>query len=139
LPTVCEYMILISVRSNGKTCLVRIGEQVRENIPKTGSNILVKHSGLRGQDSLKNPFFWREISFSNSQNFERAFWENIGKALGVKQFEDWYRISTDGALSNGENSVLHHFGNDLIAVLSKNFPGKYFQHFSLCAVLQPRT
>jgi hypothetical protein len=55
-----DLFFKLKVERNGKVCLVRCHQQIRENPPSSGSIITVKHFGIYSNGTLKNPFYWRQ-------------------------------------------------------------------------------
>eukprot|EP01114_Cavostelium_apophysatum_P012589 TRINITY_DN2854_c0_g1_i1.p1 TRINITY_DN2854_c0_g1~~TRINITY_DN2854_c0_g1_i1.p1 ORF type:complete len:464 (+),score=89.13 TRINITY_DN2854_c0_g1_i1:116-1507(+) len=68
---------------------------------------------------------WRfspvESGFWIDKRNQRAFFDDLGKQLGMKTWEDWYQIKTTDVQLHGRG-LLNHYGNSLVKAITTIFP-----------------
>eukprot|EP01114_Cavostelium_apophysatum_P000257 TRINITY_DN1024_c0_g1_i1.p1 TRINITY_DN1024_c0_g1~~TRINITY_DN1024_c0_g1_i1.p1 ORF type:complete len:668 (+),score=81.95 TRINITY_DN1024_c0_g1_i1:114-2006(+) len=71
--------------------------------------------------TLQTPTYLR--SRTKDWNYQREFFDILGKRLGITSHEDWYNITIAEAYKAGGESILkHHFGNSLARALTTVYP-----------------
>jgi len=80
---------------------------------------VLRHDGDGVSSSVSA--FWRKKSN------QREFLEEIGKKLGIKKAEDWYRIHPKQIANFGADNILQLYNNSFVSALINLFPEKRLQ------------
>jgi len=59
---------------------------------------------------------WRVSKFAETIQ-HREFFDNLGKKLHIKRWEDWYGVKHSEITDNGGHSIISHYGNSFIKAL----------------------
>src|SRR5689334_20460676 len=120
--------------------MVGCSQNVLDNPPSIGSVITVKHIGHLQNGVMRHVFYWRERKdipsnlFPQKQTlFDRANWLNpsnrreffeaIGKELGFKSLDDFYKLSMDDIIHRGGKALLSiHFDGSIFSATKSTFP-----------------
>lgn len=95
-----------------------------------GQELLGQYGGLSNkiiQDVYRdhvwdsNRFLDTKMELDDNSHHKR-FLDKIGKALGFKNMEDWYKISHKNMIDMGGSSILHKYGNSPAKLIQSVYP-----------------
>lgn len=66
--------------------------------------------------------FDSSIGYLADLNVQRNLLDKIGERLGVKEFKDWYKVTTSDVKKNGGITLLSYYSNQLVEVLKSVYP-----------------